>query len=142
MIDTLPWLSVTGAFEDRVADGPEDGTVNVTVTPEAGFPARSTTLAASGRAKAVDTEVLWVVRPVAIIVPEDGAALVKVNDAVPVTPAALAVTAYVPATLPAIAPMLASPVGSVTALAADSRAVAPLAGALKLTMAPLTGCPK
>src|SRR5262247_2965401 len=77
-----------------------------------------------------------------MIVPKDAAVFVRVNDAVPVTPAALAVTTYLPATLPAIAPMLACPVESVTALAADSRAVAPLAGALKVTLAPLTGCPK
>src|SRR5215475_7893570 len=38
--------------------------------------------------------------------------------------------------------MLACPVESVTSLAADSRAVAPFAGALKLTVAPRTGCPK
>src|SRR5215472_13905294 len=119
-----------------VADGPENGTVNVTMTPGTGFPARSTTLAASGRANSVDAGVLWVVPPVAMIVPKDGAAFVKVNDAVPVAPAALAVTTYVPAALPAIAPMLACPVESVTTLAADSRAVAPLAGALKVTLAP------
>jgi hypothetical protein len=125
---------------DKLADGPLSGVVNVTFTPAIGFPLRSRTVAVSGRANPLFTRALCEAPPVALT----SASLemfVRTNEAGVAAPATLAVTAYVPAAFPAIALTLARPLWSVTSVLVNSRAVAPLVGALKFTVAPPTGLP-
>jgi hypothetical protein len=73
-----------------------------------------------------------------VLPPADGL-LVRENDA-DSTPT-LAATVYVPAVLLAFAVTLATPEALVTAEAPDSTALAPLGGAVKVTVTPLTGLP-
>ena len=69
------------------------------------------------------------------------ARLVSANAAVPLSPDALAVTEYVPAMLLAVAFTLTCPPASLTADWADNAADAPVPGAAKSTVMPLTGFP-
>jgi hypothetical protein len=57
---TLAWplASVTAVGEDSVADAPDAGTVNFTVTPLTGLPLESFTVASSACPKAVEIAVV------------------------------------------------------------------------------------
>ena len=67
--------------------------------------------------------------------------MVRLKVAGVATATTLAVTLYPPAVAFAVAVTLATPLPLVTALAADSAALAPLPGTTKFTVTPATGLP-
>ena len=123
---------------ESVAVAPEAGTVNVTV-PETGAPVLSISCTSSPAPNAVPAAADWPspATTVSVLAPR----LVSAKLAGVAMPGAAAVTAYTPTVLPLVAVMLARPLASVTAVVAESVALAPLAGAVKVTVTPLTGLP-
>ena len=124
---------------------PVDGAVNVTATPLAGFESESTTVATRGPANAVLTGVLCDAPPVAVIFAGGPARFVRLKFAGVDTPATVAVTVTAPdfrfaVNIAEIATPLAL-VAAVVVLEEVSANVplAPFAGAVNVTIAPLTG---
>ena len=125
---------------------PEEGAVNVTETPLAGFPLEVTN-ATSGFANAVLTFSLWP-DPLDTAITGIGAAVfVRLNfAAAPVSPVKSAVTVYGPPVVPfavkadAVATPLV-PVESVSVVfpLVANVPLAPVAGAVNVTITPLTG---
>jgi hypothetical protein len=89
----MPELFVDAVKEGlNVADAPEAGGVNVTATPETGFPLASVTNTESEVPNAVPTAVLWGLPPLTATLAAGPAALVRENDAGVATPVAAALT--------------------------------------------------
>lgn len=118
------------------------GAVNVTVTPLTGFDPLSRTVTTSGNAKAALTAALCAEPLVAVTDAATPALFVKLKVAGVDTPAAVALTVYVPAVLLAVnAAEVATPFASVVAVLTPPANVplAPVLGAVKVTVTPLTG---
>jgi hypothetical protein len=136
-----PPASVVAVVELSVADAPLVGAENVTVSPGTGFPRPSVTNATSDVPNAVVTVVVCPV-------PLDTAIAAAVLGVFPSeklaavgTPDAVAVTAYVPAALFAVAVVVARPLLSVVVVVVPSAAEAPLVGDAKVTATPGTALP-
>jgi hypothetical protein len=121
-----PFTSVLAGEPVTVAEAPLAGGVNVTLTPETGFPLASLTSATSGLANDAPTVALWLLPPLTTMV-----------VALPVE----ATTEYVPAAVPAVAVTVARPDASVVAGDVANVADGPVPGAAKVTDAPGTGFP-
>jgi hypothetical protein len=132
-----PLVVAEGA--DKVALAPDPGVAKLTEIPLNGLPAESLTVACSAVANAVVTCVDCGVPAVASTVA--GGPVVLVSEKVPLNPPTLAVTWYAPSELLAVAVTLATPDALVIAVGLDSVALAPLPGALKFTVMPLSGLP-
>src|SRR5579862_1379592 len=131
-------LVAIGAPPDRTPVPP--CAVSAMVTPLTGLPPLSVTRTTTGGAITVPAAVFpgCCVNVRLTPVPPT---LVRAKLAAVATPVTDAVTAYEPTTALATAVTLAWPEASVVALAADSVADAPLDGAAKLTVTPLSGLP-
>jgi hypothetical protein len=129
----------------KVPLAPDAGAVNVTATPLAGFEPLSNTVALSGDANEVLTALLCGVPPVAVIEAAGPAMLVRLKLAGVVTPATVAVTVSAPAVPFAVKGAdVATPLAFVVAVlvfdaVSANVPLAPVAGALNTTTAPLTG---
>ena len=123
---------------------PLPGAVNVTVTPLTGLFPESVTVACSGAANAVLIAALCGVPPVAVTLAAAPARLVSVKFA-EVAPVALATTLYGPPAVPFavnvedVATPLALVVAVVVAVPFANVPLAPLPGAVNVTVTPLTG---
>ncbi len=130
----------------KVPLGPLEGAINVTVTPLTGLPFESVTVADSAVANCVVTAALCGVPPVAAIVPSGAGVFVSEKLAVPATPLTEAAAMKLPMVPLAVsAGEVALPEASVTAVAVfvppAKLPLAPLAGAVNVTVTPLTGLP-
>ena len=122
--------------------GPVAGAVNVTVTPLTGLFEASFTVACNCAAKAVFTVALCGVPAVAVILAAGPARFVREKLAGEATPETEAVTAYVPEVPLAVKTAdIATPRPLVVAVVTPPASVplAPLPGAVNVTVAPLTG---
>ena len=142
----LELVTAVAVNEDpNTALAPVDGAMNVTVTPLTGLPPASTTVTCSGVANAVPIVVLCVVPAVGVMLDGAPVVVVRLKLAAVVKPATLDVTLYVPSWLLAVkAGAVATPLVFVVAVAVEEPANAPLApveGAVNVTVAPLTGLP-
>ena len=123
---------------------PVPGAVNVTVTPDTGFPLPSFTVAVSGAANAVFTAVLCGVPLVAVRLAGTLAVFVSEKLAVPLTPETDAVTVYAPAVPLAVNTAdVATPLAFVSAVFTPPANVplAPVPGAVNVTVTPDIGFP-
>jgi len=142
----IPLALVTAV---AVADPPKaplaplPGAVNVTVAPINGLLLASFTVACSAVAYTLLTTALCGVPPVAAMLPADAEVFVRLKLAGVATPATVADTVKLPATTFAVnAGAVAVPLALVTAVAvADppNLPLAPLAGAVNVTVTPLNG---
>src|SRR5262249_35926047 len=114
----------------------EAGALNVTVTPGTGLPWASSTTTTNGAGNAVATVAIWP-EPETTVTDAGADVLASAKLAAVVAPA-VAVTVYAPSVLLAVAVTLAWP-PAMTAVAAESAAEVPVAGAAKLTTPPSTG---
>jgi hypothetical protein len=89
---TLPELSVVDPEPVMAAEAPEPGGVNVTATPETGFPLASVTTATSGEANDVPTVVVCGLPLPTAMFAAAPAVLVSENDVGVATPVAAALT--------------------------------------------------
>jgi hypothetical protein len=118
------------------------GAVNVTVTPLTGFDPLSRTVTTSGNAKAELTATLCAEPLVAVTEAAEAALFVRLNVAGVATPATVALTVYVPAVPFAVnTAEVATPFAFVVAVLTPLANVplAPVLGAVKVTVTPLTG---
>lgn len=125
---------------------PVPGPVNVTVTPLTGLPPASLTVTTRGFAKAVLMVAAWPPPLVAVVDAGAPAALVMENVAGVATPVTVAFTTNEPAVLSAVkvgeVAMPEASVDTVTEAPPPAKLpLAPLAGAVNVTLAPLTGLP-
>ena len=127
-----PAALVVAVGLDRTALAPPPGTVKVTVTLGSGLLLESFTRATSGLVNAVLITVVCGL-PELTVTPET-ALLVSAKVAAVATPVTLADTLYDPDVPLAVAVMLARPEALVVAVAPDRTALAPLAGAAKVTV--------
>ena len=148
----MPLLLVVSVTEvlspENVPLAPLEGAAKVTVTPLIALPFWSLTVASSAVANAVLTVALWGVPTVAVMVvaTDCAALLVRRNEAevpMPVTPA---VTEYVPVValavkVGAVAMPLLLVVSVTEVLLPENVPLAPLNGAAKVTVTPLSGLP-
>lgn len=130
----------------KVPLGPLEGAMNVTVTPLTGWLLASVTVAVSAVPNVVVTGALWGVPPVAAIAPRGAGVLVSEKFAVVETPATEAITMKLPVEPFAVRTgEVAFPDASVAAVAVFVPPVkaplAPLPGAVNVTVTPLTGFP-
>src|SRR5579871_3991240 len=127
----------------NVAAAPEAGAAKVTVTPLTALLFASLTVACSGVAKRALIIVLWGVPPVALMLAGAPARLLRLKLAGVEIPGVLASGVHVPACPLAVsAGAVAMPLASVTAVAVPEPLkvpLAPLAGAVNVTAAPLIG---
>jgi hypothetical protein len=135
-----PFTSVLAGEPVTVAEAPLAGGVNVTLTPETGFPLASLTSATSGLANDAPTVALWLLPPLTTMVVGAPATFVSANVADVALPVE-ATTEYVPAAVPAVAVTVARPDASVVAGDVANVADGPVPGAAKVTDAPGTGFP-
>jgi hypothetical protein len=140
--EAKPFASVVAVVALSVAEAPLDGGAKVTVTPLTALPCASVTVAASAAPKAVLTCVLCEAPPVATIAAADPAVFVRLKTPCCDAPRTVALTAYAPAMVFAVAVTLAAPVESVVAVSVASVADAPLVGTANVTVAPATGLPE
>jgi len=142
-----PLAFVTAVFTPpaKLPLAPVPGAVNVTVTPETGFPPLSFTVATSGAAKAVLMVALCGVPLVAVMLAGVPAVLVSKKFAAVTTPATVAVTVYGPPAVPLAVNVaeVATPLAFVTAVFTPPAKLplAPLPGAVNVTVTPETGFP-
>ena len=131
-------MSVMTEAGEIVARAPVAGGVN-TIVAATGFPAPSSNCTVRPEANASPAPADWPspAVTVSVLAPR----LLSVKSAGEPTPGAVAETTYVPTVEPEVAVMLASPLTSVSAVADESAAVAPLAGAVKVTVTPGTALP-
>src|ERR1700720_1363908 len=118
------------------------GAVNVTVTPETGLLPASFTVACSAVVNAVLMVAVFGVPPVAVIPAAAPAVLVKAKFAAVATPETDAATLYGPPTmlLAVNVGALATPLLFVVTVAEPPKVpLAPVPGATKVTLTPLTG---
>src|SRR6266851_1278031 len=138
-------LVTTAAVADppNVALAPLPGAVNVTVTPLTGLLFASFTIARSAFGNAVPITVVCGVPPLGLRVAGAPGVLVRLKLAGVATPATAAVTVYVPAALFAVSTgAVATPLARVTAVTVSdepNNPLAPLPGAVNVTVTPLTG---
>lgn len=135
----IPEALVTAVRLDSVAVAPLSGAVKVTVAPLNGVPDESFTVACSAIGKTAPNPADCGVPPVAVMLAGGAAVLLNEKDAE--NAPAVAVMVYVPDVALAVAVTLATPEALVTAVALDRVALAPVAGAAKVTVAPLIGFP-
>src|SRR5579863_9469686 len=126
---------VTAVLGERTAEGPLTGAENVTVTPAAGAP-EDVSITWSGCGKAVPGTVCC---GAPMLVSDTGPVARLLNPKNAVMPRAVAFTTYPPVTALAVAVTLATQLASVTAVLLESTADAPLGGAIKVTVTPLSG---
>ena len=139
----IPFEPVTAVMPPAiVALAPLPGTVKVTVAPGTGLLPASSTVAVNTAPKAVLMAVVWLAPLVAVIEAAAPAVFVKLK-LTPVTLGTEATTLYVPAVELAVSvPEVATPFEPVMAVMPPPMvARAPLTGAVKVTVAPLTGLP-
>jgi hypothetical protein len=134
------------AVPAKVPLAPVAGAVNVTTIPLTGCEPLSSTVADSGAANAVLMAVLCGVPLVAVMVAGGAAVFVRLKLAGVDTPATVAVTLYAPDVPLAVnAGEVAIPLVLVVAVTVPvvepaKVPLAPVAGAVKVTTAPFTGC--
>jgi hypothetical protein len=135
----MPDALVTAVALESVAVAPVAGAANVTVTPLTAVPAAFFTVTCSATGKTVATAADCGVPPVAEMLAGEPDVFVseKEVEKLPV----VAVTIKLPAVALAVAVTLARPEALVTAVVLDNVALAPLAGAANVTVAPDTGVP-
>jgi hypothetical protein len=140
-------VSVRDEFEANVPLAPVAGAVNVTEAPLTGFELLSTTVATSGAPKAV-LMVAFCNEPLVAAIDAGGPdVLVRLKVVVAVTPATEPVTGSAPMIPLAVkVDEVATPLALVVSVSVlvelDAKVpLAPVAGAVKTTNAPLTGCP-
>jgi hypothetical protein len=140
-------VSVIDVFDANAPPAPVAGAVKVTDTPLTGFWLLSTTVATSGAPNAVLTRASCSDPLVAAIDAGGPEVFVRLKLVAAVTPATLAVTTSAPIVPFAVnVDDVATPVASVVSVSVFDVVVAnvplaPVAGAVKITNAPLTGDP-
>jgi hypothetical protein len=123
----------------KVGPAPLPDPANVTVTPEMGLPKPSVTFTTSGLMNAVPMVADCPPPETTAMVPGP-VVLVSPNDALPATPAVVAVTVYPPATVLAVTETPAWPSGSVVAVGSPGNVTpAPVGGPANVTVAPAIG---
>jgi hypothetical protein len=140
-------VSVRDEFEANVPLAPVAGAVNVTEAPLTGFELLSTTVATSGAPKAV-LMVAFCSEPLVAVIDAAGPdVLFRLKVVVAMTPATEAVTVSAPmiplaVKVEEVATPLALVVSASVFVELDANVpLAPVAGAVKTTNAPLNGCP-
>jgi hypothetical protein len=127
----------------KAPPGPELGAVNVTVTPDTAFPNASFTVATKGDVNAVLIFALWPEPLLVVIEAGPPGLLVSEKDALPETPVVAATTAYEPTILLAVNATEATPdtlvVAEIVVTPPVNLPLAPLVGAVNVTVAPLMG---
>lgn len=138
-----PVVAPLVAFPPNEPPAPLAGAANVTATPETGLPPESFSTAMNGLPNAVLTCALCPLPLTTVMLPGAPVAFVNENVAVDPTPAALAVTLYVPAVPFAVnAGETAWPLALVVTVAdAPNVALAPDPGDVNVTLTPETGLP-
>jgi hypothetical protein len=134
-----PEALVGALAAESAALAPEAGAAKHAVIELMGLPLVSSTVACNAAGKAVPATVYCGVPPVAVMLPGMGSALVSEKAAV--SAPKVAVTESLPAVLLAVAITWATPDALVTALFADSVALAPPGGGEKVTVWPAIGLP-
>ena len=130
----------------KVPLAPVDGAVNVTITPWTGCDPLSSTVATSGAANAVSMVAVCGVPLVAVIDAGVAPAFVRLKLAGVATPTTVAITVYVSGVPFAVkTDDVATPLPLVVAvvvfvLVPAKVPLAPVAGAVNVTTAPVTGC--
>ena len=134
-----PLGPVTEGDGARLALAPLVGASNSTEAPETGLPRLSVTTTASGVANGAPTVADWPLPVRTVSWAGAPARLLRENEAVSSVPFTVAMTLYAPATVLAVASTFAAPLEDVVTLGALRLALAPIGGAVKLTVAPGIG---
>src|ERR1700722_12049634 len=134
-----PWTLVTAVALESVALAPDTGAEKFTVIPLSGLPPASFTVACSAVKNGMEIVAVCVAPPVAVTLAGGPAVFVRLKFAV--SAPTLAVTAYDPGAVLAVAMTLAWPWALVTAAPPESVALAPEAGTEKFTVTPLNRLP-
>jgi hypothetical protein len=139
-------VSVAMEFEAKAPLAPDDGAVNVTDAPLTGYWLASTTIATNGAPKAVLMVASCRDPLVAVIDAAGPDVFVRLKLVVAIAPATLAVTASLPIVPFAVyVDEVATPLALVVSVSVlvppANKPLAPVAGAVKVTNAPLTGVP-
>ena len=138
-------ISVFDVFDANTPLAPDAGAAKVTVAPLTGLPYWSTTVATSGSPNAPLVSASCREPLVAAIAAGRPAVFVRLKATEPITPAALAVTLSAPTVPLAVnTDDIATPLELVISVSVFNEVVAnvplaPVAGAVKVTNAPLTG---